>query len=143
MNRQFLVSGILVSIAAIVIGGIIHAGLLNADYAQLPHLMRSAEEQMRYFHFNLIAHLFLGFGITWIYRHGRDPARPALGQGVRFGLAISCVSSIPFFLIYYAVQPFPGTLVAKQVLFETGGNVLLGILAAYLNRAPAPAAQPA
>ena len=142
MNRQFLVSGVVVSIAAMIIGGIIHAGLLNSDYAQLPHLMRTQEEQMNYFHFNLIAHLFIGFAFTWIYRQGRVPDRPFPGQGVRFGIAVSCLMTIPFFLIFYSVQPFPGTLVIKQIVFETVGNVILGILVAYLNR-PAAVARPA
>ena len=141
MNRQFLVSGIVLSIATLILGGIIHAGLLHGEYAQLPHLMRTQEDQMNYFHFNIIAHLFIGFAFTWIYRQGREADLPWPGQGLRFGIAVSCLMTIPFFLIYYSVQPLPGTLVMKQIVFETTGNLLLGILVAYLNRPPAP--QPA
>lgn len=134
MNRQFLVSGIVIFIAALIIGGIVHAWLLSADYAQLPNLMRTQEDQMNHFHFNIIAHVFIGFAFTWIYRQGREAAVPWLGQGIRFGIAVSCLMTIPFFLIYYAVQPLPGMLVTKQIVFESIGNVVLGALVAFLNR---------
>ncbi|MGH7299295.1 MAG: hypothetical protein ACREJE_02660 [Candidatus Rokuibacteriota bacterium] len=46
--------------------------------------------------------------------------------------------TIPIYLIYYAVQPLPGALVAKQVIFDTVATVLMGVLVAALNRAGRP-----
>jgi hypothetical protein len=40
------------------------------------------------------------------------------------------------FLIYYAVEPLPGMLVAKQLIFSTVQMLLLGVLAAFLNPSP-------
>ena len=40
------------------------------------------------------------------------------------------------FLIYYAVEPMPGMLVAKQIAFSTVQMLVLGVLAAWLNPAP-------
>jgi hypothetical protein len=57
-------------------------------------------------------------------------------QGLRFGLAIALVSTVPYFLIYYAVQPTPGTLVLKQIVFDGAGMLLTGVAAAALNRVP-------
>ena len=81
MNRQFLVSGVIVSIVAMLFGGIVHAWLLAGDYAALTELMRPQEEQMKYFQYNILAHVVLGFALTWIYRQGMHAARPVISQG--------------------------------------------------------------
>jgi hypothetical protein len=64
---------------------------------------------------------------------GRE-AKPFLGQGVRFGLAVAVVGVIPTYLIYYAVQPMPGNVVAKQIVFDTIAMVLMGIVCAWINQ---------
>lgn len=139
MNRQFLVSGVVVSIVALLFGGIVHAWLLAGDYAALGNLMRPQDEQMQYFQYNILAHVILGFALTWIYRQGMQVAKPVIAQGLRFGFAVSCVMVIPIFLIYFAVQPLPVALVAKQIIFDTIATTLLGVVIALLNRPPAAA----
>ena len=139
MNRQFLISGIVMSILALVFGGAIHGWLLAADYTALGSMMRTPEDATNHFQWQILAHIFMGFAMTWIYRQGVDAAQPPLMQGVRFGLAVVCLFIVPMFLIYYAVAPFPPELVVKQIAFETVGTTLLGIATAYLNRPPATA----
>jgi len=34
--------------------------------------------------------------------------RKAMAEGLRFGLAIAALMTVPIYLIYYAVQPWPG-----------------------------------
>jgi hypothetical protein len=53
---------------------------------------------------------------------------------VRFGLAVSALSVIPTYLIYFAVQPMPGDLVAKQMVFDTIATVIMGIVCAWINQ---------
>lgn len=142
MNRQFLISGVVISVLALFFGGVIHGVLLSNDYGQLPHLMRTLEEAGGYFQYNIVAHVFFGFAFTWVYRQGVNRSLPPAGQGVRFGIAVTCLATVPMFLIYYAVQPFPGMLVVKQIGFETVNNLILGIAVAFLNR-PAAAVQQA
>ncbi len=48
--------------------------------------------------------------------------------------------TIPTYLIYYAVQPMPGMVVAKQIVFDSIGMVLLGIVAAWINQRDGPRA---
>ncbi len=57
-----------------------------------------------------------------------------MAQGVRFGVAAALLTVVPTYLIYYAVQPMPGALVARQIVLELILLVLLGILAAWLYR---------
>jgi len=133
MNAKFVVSSIVVAVMSLVLGFIVHGWLLEPDYRALAALFRTESEQMSFFGFMIAAHIFIGVGFTWIYRMGRE-AKPFLGQGVRFGLAIAVLTIIPTYLIYYAVQPMPGNLVAKQIVFGTMAMVLMGIACAWINQ---------
>lgn len=137
MDKRSLISGVAMTIAAAALGFVVHGLLLNADYAALvPAVMRAPEDASHYMQWMLLADAAIGFGMTWIYRQGYTASRPALGQGLRCGIAVALVSTIPMFLIYYAVEPLPGMLVAKQLIFSTVQMLLLGLLVAFLNPSP-------
>jgi len=129
----FVISAVALSILSLLIGFIVHALLLGADYAQLTALFRSEADAQKYFGYMILAHVFMGAGMTWIYRQGRE-ARPWLAQGIRFGLAVSVLMVIPTYLIYFAVQPMPAGLVAKQIVYDVIGTVVMGIVAAWINK---------
>ena len=57
-------------------------------------------------------------------------------SGVRFGIAIAVLMTIPIYLIYYAVQPMPGAVVAKQIVFDVIAMVIMGVAVAWINRLP-------
>ena len=133
MNKRFIVSVVAIFFASMILGMVVHGMLLGPDYARLTALFRGEQDQQQHFPWMVLAHVIMAIGFTWVYRAGRD-ARPWLGQGARFGLAIAMLSVIPGYLIYYAVQPMPGDLVVKQVVFDTISMVLLGIVAAAVNR---------
>ena len=135
MNKRFLISWIVLTIATFFLGFIVHGLLLSHHYAELvPDMFRSPEDSMKVFHFMILSDILIGFGLTWIYRKGVETDKPVLGQGTRFGLAVAALAVIPRYLIYYAVQPLPEDLVVKQIIFDTIAFVVLGILAAFLNR---------
>jgi hypothetical protein len=54
--------------------------------------------------------------------------------GVRYGLAVAVLATIPTYLIYHAVSPFPLDLAIKQIVYDTIAVVLMGIVLAWLNR---------
>jgi hypothetical protein len=139
MNTRFLVSVVALFVVSMALGFVVHGLLLGADYQKLtPNLFRTEQDGQAHFTWMLLAHAFMAVGFTWVYRAGRD-ARPWLGQGVRFGLAVALLATIPTYLIYYAVQPMPFDLVMKQVVFDTIAMVVLGVVAAAVNRDPVPA----
>ena len=70
---------------------------------------------------------------VWLYAKGVED-KPRLGQGLRFGLATWLFGAVSVFLTYYAVDPLPGRLVAKQIGFELVDFLLLGIVVAALHR---------
>jgi hypothetical protein len=132
MNKRFLLSVGVIFVMTMAIGFLVHGILLNQDYARLPNLFRSDKDQMQHFPFMLLGHVFAAFAFVWIYLKGKED-KPFLGQGVRYGLAIAALVTIPKFLISYAVQPMPGAMVFKQIVFDTIGVVLMGIVVARLN----------
>jgi len=128
-----VISGVVVAVMSLALGFVVHGWLLAPDYKALGALFRSESDQMNFFAFMIAAHVLIGVGFTWVYRMGRE-AEPFLGEGVRFGLAVAVLTVIPTYLIYYAVQPMPGNVVAKQIVFDTIAVVLMGIVCAWINQ---------
>jgi len=121
------------SIAALMLGFIEHGLLLAPDYAAFGAMFRSDDDSRHYVHWMVLAHVLIGFAMTWIYAQGFSAGRSSAMQGLRFGVAIALFSAIPGYLIYYAVQPLPAALVAKQLVLGTIATVLLGLLVAWLQ----------
>ena len=151
MRKRFWVCGIVVAIAAMLLDFLVHGLLLKGDYDALvtQGLMRSPGDAQHFMPYMAIAHLLIGYGLTWLYMHFNGmrsagihfndaPAdRPAndasLATGLRFGAAVAVMSTIPGYLVYYAVQPLPAMLVHKQMIFSSIAMLLLGLLLAWLN----------
>lgn len=136
MDKRSWISGMVVSIAALMLGFVVHGAMLADDYKALGAMYRSDAEQVNYLPYMIAAHVLIGFALTWIYRQGVDSSKGTLNQGLRFGLAMALFATVPGYLIYYAVQPLPASLVHKQMIFSTIGMLLLGVLVAYLNPRP-------
>jgi hypothetical protein len=134
MNKRFWISSVAAGIGSLMLGFVIHAKLLQHDYATLPNLFRPEAEAGRYFPFMLLAHFSIGVGLTWMYRRNLPGDSNFLGPGLSFGAVTIVMMTVPMYLIYYAVQPMPGPVVAKQIIFDAVGVLLLGVLIALLNR---------
>ena len=113
---------------------VVHGLLLKDDYAKLTGLMRDEAGQQQHFPAMLAAYLILAIGVTALYRRGRDAGKGWFGEGVCFGLLLVVVACLPTYLIYYAVEPMPGALVVKQIVFDTVATVVLGIAVAGFNQ---------
>ena len=53
---------------------------------------------------------------------------------MRYGVAVVFLAAAPTYLIYYAVQPTPGSLVVQQIAYDGILVIILGILVAFLNK---------
>jgi hypothetical protein len=133
MNKKFWVSFAVMFVMAMAIGMVVHGMLLHDEYRKLGSLMRSETEAQKMFGLMILAHVLIALGFTWIYVKGKE-ARPWLGQGFRYGVAVAVMMTIPTYLIYYVVMPFPSDLVAQQIVFDTLGIIAMGIVLAWLNR---------
>jgi hypothetical protein len=132
LDRKLLISIVAVFVLSMASGFLIHGTILHGEYAKLP-FMRSESAARSLFGFMILANFLFACGFSWIYARGRE-ARPWLGQGVRYGIAVTLLYVMPMYLIYYVVMPFPSDVVAQQIVFEAIGTVILGIVVAWINR---------
>jgi hypothetical protein len=133
MDRRFFMAWVAVFVAWMAGSFVVHGTLLHGDYATLPNLFRPEADAQRLFAFMLLAHVIMAGAFVWIYARGVEN-RPWLGQGLRFGLAVALLAAVPIYMIYYVVQPMPGDVVVKQIVFDTVVVLVLGALVAYLYR---------
>ena len=134
MNKRFVVAWVVLFVLWMLEGMVVHSMLLGADYKALTQLFRPAADAQGYFGWMIVAHVLLAGAFVWIYERGIALDKPWLGQGVRFGVAVALLTVVPTDFIYYVVQPMPGALVVKQIVFDTVGLLVLGIVVAWLHR---------
>jgi hypothetical protein len=87
-----------------------------------------------------IRHLAFVSGFVWIYARIARPG--AWGwQGLRFGLIAWLMSEVPQWLLWYSEQPWPGDLIAKQVVLQLVTVLAVSLVVAAMYR-PTPARAP-
>ena len=133
MNKKFVVAWVVTFVAWMFGSFVVHGLLLGADYAKLSNLFRSEADSQPYLPFMLLAHVLMAGALVRIYARGVE-AKPWLGQGLRYGITVALLTVVPSYMIYYAVQPLPGSLVVKQIVFDGCLLLLLGVLVAFLHR---------
>jgi MFS superfamily sulfate permease-like transporter len=133
MSWKFVVSVAVMFLMLFVLGWAGHSGLLAADYAKIQTLLRPMPEVWLRFPLVLLAQLLTALAFTWIYLQGKED-KPWLAQGIRYGIAIAVLGTIPVNLIHYAVMPFPPELVLKQMGYDGLTIVLMAIVLAWINR---------
>jgi hypothetical protein len=135
IDKKFWVSFAVALVMTMVLGFVVHGTILFSDYDALtPDVMRPPAEARSLFGFMVGAHVLLAFGLSWLYRSGRDASKPWLGQGVRFGIAYALAASMPFYLIYHSAANFPLDLALKQVVLETISIIVVGACLAFVNK---------
>jgi hypothetical protein len=135
MNKRFFIAWIVIFVAWMAGSFVVHGVLLHDDYTKLSGLFRSEADSQTYFPLMILAHVILAGAFVWIYSRGVE-ARPWLPQGIRFGLAIAALTIVPTYIIYYVVQPMPGALVVKQIVFDGILILILAVIAAFIYRQP-------
>ena len=134
MSKRFAIAWVVLFVAWMIEGFVVHGVLLSGDYLKLPQLFRPHDDAQGYFGWMVLAHVILAGAFVWIYERGISTERPWLGQGARFGIAVALLTVVPTYLIYYAVQPMPAAMVVKQIVFDAIGVVVLGVIVGWLYR---------
>jgi hypothetical protein len=133
MNKKFIIAWVVLFVAWFLGSFVVHGLLLSPDYMQLPNLFRTQGDEQKYFPLMAVAHVFLSGAFVWIYARGAE-AKPWMAQGIRFGVAVALLTSVPTYMIYFVVQPMPGAVVIKQILGDGLLIVILGTIVAWLYR---------
>jgi hypothetical protein len=132
-DRKLITSVIVIFVVSMALGFTIHGAILHGEYAKLPNLMRSEESAKQLFGLMFLANFIFAIGFSWIYVRGKE-AKPWLGQGFRYGVAVALLAVVPMYLINFVVMPFPSDLVAQQLVFDSISAIVMGVVVAWLNR---------
>ena len=135
MNKRFLIAWLVLFVAWFLGSFVVHGVLLHNDYMALPNLFRKESDAQNFFPLMILAHVFLSGAFVWIYARGVE-AKPWLGQGLRFAVAVIFLTTLPLYLIYFVVQPMPGATVAKQIVCDGILVLILGAIVAFMYRKP-------
>jgi hypothetical protein len=130
---RFLVRTLAVALAMFTLGFIGHQLLLGRDYVSIEPIMRSKPDMLSHMPFALVNCLVFSAAFVWMYSQLR-PDRSGAAQGVRFGMAVWALASVPLYLTNYTIEPWPGVFVAKILLWELCAAILLGLLVATLAK---------
>ncbi len=133
MKGKFVLAWVVAFVVWMAGSFIVHGMLLHGDYAQLTSLFRPEAESQRHFPLMILAHILMAGAFAWIYSRGIEP-KPWMPQGVRFGIAVALLAVVPTYTIYYVVQPMPGSLAVRQMLFEGILVIVVGIATAWVYR---------
>jgi hypothetical protein len=132
MTRKCIISAAVMFVMAWALSFFVHGWLLAADYAATSGMRPPAEAQ-RIIYWLILAQAIFGSAFAWVYYQGKED-KPWLMQGIRFGIAIACLTVIPFYLIYHVVTPVAFAVAIKQIVYDTFRLVLMGIVLAWINK---------
>jgi hypothetical protein len=116
----------------------IHGFILAADYEPYRGtLLRSFESGPGWQSLLLpVAHLCFISALVWIYgRLSLDGSHAT--RGLKLGLIGWLVGQAPLYMIWYAEQPWPDTLIVKQLGLELLSSLAIGLTIALVLRVPA------
>lgn len=137
--KKYLLACVVLYVVVVMLSFAIHEGILGSQYMQLTHLFRPMPGSEAYMGYMFLSYIPYVLGAVWIYRMGVQ-RKPWLGQGVRFGLALWAVTWFHSYLVYFSLQPWPGDLVAKQIVLSGISAVIQGIAVAAVYRQEAAGA---
>ena len=116
----------------------IHGFILAADYEPYRGtLLRSFDSGPGWQSLLLpVAHLCFISALVWIY--GRLSLEGSLiARGLKLGLIGWLVGQAPLWMIWYAEQPWPDSLVVKQLGLELLSSLAIGLTIAVVSQLPA------
>ncbi|HXF95163.1 MAG TPA: hypothetical protein VNI61_03565 [Gemmatimonadales bacterium] len=114
----------------ILIHGIILAGDYRPYYGTLLRPMEGSPGWQALF--LPVSHLMVATALVWVAAlAGREGS--VTRRGLRLGAIAWLLGPAPMYLLWYAEQPWPGSLPVKQLPLEFAAMVVLGLLAARLT----------
>jgi hypothetical protein len=122
------------------LAAIIHGFVLAADYDAFEGtLLRS--EVARQMLLLPVAHLSFVGALTWVGTRVRLDGN-LIARGFALGLLGWGIGQVPLWLLWYAEQPWPGSLVVKQLGLELVASVVIGLTIATVLRSRSRTAAP-
>lgn len=134
MQKKTLVAFVVVCVLFLIMDYVLHGILLGGLYAETAHLWRAPEALGRLAWIFWVVDALIAFLFVWLYTKGLETGKPWLGQGVRFGLAVGLIFSLPMGFSMYAMMPVPFSLGLGWFVGALVEFVVAGIAAAFVLR---------
>ena len=132
MTRKCIISAVVMFVMTWVLSFLIHGLILAPDYAVTAGMRPPAEAQ-KIMHWLILGEAIFGAAFAWVYYQGKED-KPWLMQGIRFGIAVACLTAIPTALIYHVATPIALAVAFKQIVLDTIRLVLMGVVLAWINK---------
>ncbi len=110
---------------------LLHSVILMNSYMATSDLWRTEEAMGHRMWVMIVAQFLFTLGAVLIYQRGAERKSP-IGQGIRFGILLAMVSTVPAALIQYVTTPMPHTIAFHWIIGEGVLCVLLGLLIAFI-----------
>ena len=140
MNKKLWITFIVVFVVYFILDWLVNGVLLNSTYMaeDVAKIMRPEAEINSNMWIIIICDLFYTFFFTLIFSKGFE--NKGWMEGVRFGLYVGLMVSVPMAYITYAVQPIPYSLALQWFIYGTLSNIIIGIVAALMYKPKAASA---
>jgi hypothetical protein len=140
MNKKLWVTFIVVFIVYFILDWLVNGVLLHSTYMaeDVAKIMRPEAEVNSNMWMIVICDLVYTFFFTFIFSKGFE--NKGWMEGLRYGLYIGLMVSLPMAYITYAVQPIPYSLALQWFIYGTLQNIIIGIVAALLYKPKATTA---
>ncbi len=110
-------------------GYLIHEVLLKGAYMASAGVWRSEEAMNHKMWIMFLAQFIFAVGAVLVYQRGVEK-KSWIGQGIRFGILLSLVASVPGFMINYVVLPVHHRLALHWILTGIAQMILVALVIA-------------
>ena len=136
-NGRIALAGLAVFLLNQVGAVLVHGFLLANDYAPFEGTLLRANGDGTpdwQFIFLPVRHLSFTIGLMWLFRIAREERAAWVARALKLGVISYLIGPGPMFLIWYAEQPWPGALAAKQLGYELVIALALALVAGAMLR---------
>ncbi|HEY4839228.1 MAG TPA: hypothetical protein VIH72_11505 [Candidatus Acidoferrales bacterium] len=110
---------------------LLHGVILMNSYADTAELWRTDDGMAQRRWILFVGTFIFVLGAVLIYQRGAERKSP-VGQGIRFGILLALVSTVPASLFEYVTTPMPHRLAFHWIIGEGVQCLLLGLLTAFI-----------
>ncbi len=142
-NNRCLQASIAAFVVLFALEWVIHGMLLQGVYQQTAAVWRPMAEMQKIMWMMWLGYLIFAPFFTAIFVKGYEKNKPALGQGLRFGVLVGLAFAPMQSLAWYAVLPIPAALAFWWFLAGMVEFIVLGLTVGLIyGRSGAQGAKP-
>jgi hypothetical protein len=129
--KKFVMATVAGYIVLMATNYLVHSVLLMSDYAAIPASHRTVEGIMHRFWIMAIGQLFFAAAFAYIYQRGAEP-KAWLPQGIRYAIAATFLTVVPYSVGEYVVYIVPYQLAIKWMIAGAIQLAIMGMIVAAI-----------